>query len=84
MIMNCLVYALRFWLLHPEYTIVYNQDHVINIPEGSYIANSKMTFTPLEDESYSGLLKAFNDFLSDEDKAILDLYLKLKKNNIKI
>ena len=30
--MNCLKYALNFWNEHRGYIILYNSDHVINVP----------------------------------------------------
>ena len=32
--MNCLEYALEFWRGNKDYSILYNSDHVINVPEG--------------------------------------------------
>ena len=32
--MNCLEYALEFWSGNKDYSILYNSDHVINVPEG--------------------------------------------------
>ena len=32
--MNCLEYALEFWSSNKDYCILYNSDHVINVPEG--------------------------------------------------
>ena len=32
--MNCLEYALEFWSGNKDYNILYNSDHVINVPEG--------------------------------------------------
>ena len=74
-IINCLSYALRFWALHPEYVILYNEDHVINVPEGSYVINSKPRFLALETYGYSFLLRSFGNLLTEEDKCLLDNYL---------
>ena len=35
--MNCLEYALLFWLKHRDYTILYDSDHVINVPIGTEV-----------------------------------------------
>ena len=74
-IINCLSYALRFWALHPEYIILYNEYHAINVPEGTYVINSNPKFLNLEDYGYSFLLRSFGSLLTEEDKYLLDNYL---------
>ena len=80
-LINCLSYALNFWAAHREYIIVYNEDHAINIPEGAYVINSKLTFQPLETYGYSFLLRSFGELLTDHDKYLLDTYLETRKLN---
>lgn len=78
-LINCLSYALNFWAAHPEYVIMYNEDHAINIPEGAYILNSPLKFVPLEIYGYSFLLRSFGKLLTEHDKALLDVYLDSRR-----
>lgn len=78
-LINCLSYALNFWAAHPEYVIMYNETHAINIPEGAYVLNSQSQFVPLETYGYSFLLRSFGKSLTEHDKCLLDVYLDSRK-----
>lgn len=68
---NCLSYALRFWNTNKYYKILYNSDHVINVP----INTNVLGFLDLKEFGEDYFLKAFDGLLNDSDKLILNKYL---------
>jgi len=69
--MNCMEYALVFWLKEPDYMIYYNSDHAINLPKDTKISKN---FLPLKSFGYEHVLKSFE--LSENSKEILKLYFE--------
>ena len=69
--MNCMDYALEFWIKEPNYLIFYNSDHAINLPIGTKISEN---FLPLKSFGYEHILKSFE--LSENSKEILKLYFE--------
>lgn len=71
--MNCLQYALKYWEKNPDCIILYNSDHVINVPPRTVVKG----FLPLAlfgeehitisfglSKYYIQLLKRYLDFVS--------------------
>ena len=69
--MNCMEYALVFWLKEPDYMIYYNSDHAINLPKDTKISKN---FLPLKSFGYEHVLKSFE--LSENSKEILKVYFE--------
>ena len=68
---NCLEYALEFWSSNKDYCILYNSDHVINVPEGievdgfldiSYFGSEHLIKSFSLNEIY---IKIMDDYLSE-------------------
>lgn len=71
--MNCLQFALSFWKDNPRYRLLYNSDHVINVPIGTDVAG----FLELNDFGIDYFLSAFKESLSSEDICLLQEYFEL-------
>lgn len=68
--MNCLEYALSFWKANPDYIILYNSDHVINVPQGIEVYG----FLGLDYFGEEYFIKAFH--LNEKYKKILLAYFR--------
>lgn len=66
--MNCLQYALNFWNRNKNYIILYNSDHVINVPPRTVVEG----FLPLALFGEEHLIKSFK--LTKNYKRLLSLY----------
>ena len=71
--MNCMQYALQFWKKNPNYIILYNSDHAINVPartnvEGflplAHFGEEHITKSFGLSKYYIQLLKRYLDFVS--------------------
>lgn len=68
--MNCLEYALRFWIKNPDYIILYNSDHCINVPKGTEVDG----FLTLDKFGVQYFLSAFRDVMNPEAREMLYQY----------
>ena len=69
--MNCLKYALNFWNEHRGYIILYNSDHVINVPVRTEVKG----FLPLSEFGMEHLIQSFK--LSKKYKTLLTWYFEM-------
>ncbi len=80
---NCLLYALKFWSLNPEYKIYYNGDHVINATYDVGYNYSGFIYIRLEEYGYEYIVNSFKEVLDDYHLALLNLYFKKGKDDNK-
>ncbi len=71
--MNCLQYALEFWSQNPDYSLFYNSDHVVNLPDfNNPLVKAKYAeigFLPLTEFGYVYFAEWYYKGLID-DKAL--------------
>ena len=72
--MNCLAYALRFWVKNPEYKIWYNSDHCIN----SRCTIVSDEWLPAESFGYAYFLKSSEGLLDRYEMILLKMYFTKK------
>lgn len=74
--LNCLSYALIFWNDNPNYILLYNSNHVINVPAGTEVVG----FLGLEEFGIDYFLSSFRE-LTKTDKKLLNKYFLNINNN---
>ncbi len=67
--MNCMQYALKYWEKNPDCIILYNSDHVINVPARTVVKG----FLPLALFGDEHLIQSFK--LTKNYRRLLALYL---------
>jgi len=76
--MNCLSFALRFWVDNKDYRLWYNSDHVINIPIDTHPTfKNGRKFLPIEEFGYYYFLSSFSGILEEEDMKLLAQYFNM-------
>lgn len=73
---NCLAYALRFWKENKKYKILYDGNHVINVPD----CVSVNGFLPLSSYGYEHFINSFAGLLTYVDIFLLKEYLRNEQN----